>query len=53
MKNKAQSTVEYFILFSVITLLTILSLSTFFPRIQEALQGKDGYFQKAAGEITK
>ncbi|MBL7152050.1 MAG: hypothetical protein ISS89_05660 [Candidatus Omnitrophica bacterium] len=48
-----QASLEYFIIFSVIALLTILSLSSFFPRIQQAMQGEAGYFQKAAEEIIK
>lgn len=51
MKNKGQSAIEYFVIFSVIALLTILSFSSFFPRIQEAMQGEVGYFQRAAQQI--
>lgn len=50
---RGQAALEYFILFSVIALLTLLSLSSFFPKVQEAIQGKDGFFQKAVERIIK
>jgi hypothetical protein len=54
--NTAQASVEYFILFAIIAVLTILSFSSFLPKVKEAIQGseqKEGFFQKAATEITK
>ncbi|MCX5695856.1 MAG: hypothetical protein NTW18_04225 [Candidatus Omnitrophica bacterium] len=51
-----QAAVEYFILFAIIACLTILSFSTFLPKVKEAIQGsseKEGLFQKAATQITK
>jgi len=51
-----QAAVEYFILFAIIACLTVLSFSTFLPKVKEAIQGsseKEGLFQKAATEITK
>jgi hypothetical protein len=52
---KAQSSVEYFILFAIIAVITILSFSSFLPKVKETIQGsstKQGFFQKAATEIT-
>ena len=43
-RQKAQSVLEYFILFSIVTLLTMVSLSSF------ATRGED-FFKKAAGKI--
>jgi Flp pilus assembly pilin Flp len=54
--KKAQAAVEYFIIFAIIAVLTILSFSTFLPKVKEALQGssaKEGFFQKAATRITE
>ena len=51
-----QASLEYFILFAVIACLTILSFSSFLPKVREAIQGsssKDGFFQKAAKGITE
>jgi len=52
----AQASLEYFILFALIAVLTILSFSSFLPKVKEAIQGssqKEGFFQKAATEITR
>ncbi len=43
--KKAQSVLEYFILFSIITILALVSISSF------ALKGED-FFKKAAEKIT-
>jgi len=51
--NSGQASLEYFILFAIIAVLTILSFSSFFPKVKEAIQGKDGFFQKAATAITQ
>lgn len=48
--KKAQASLEYFIIFSIVALLTILSFTDFLPRVQAALQGtsnKPGVFQRA------
>ena len=54
--RKAQASLEYFILFAIIAVLTILSFSSFLPKVKEAIQGsetKEGFFQKAATQITQ
>ena len=51
-----QASLEYFILFAIIACLTILSFSSFLPKVKEAIQGtssKEGFFQKAATQITE
>jgi len=51
-KESAQASLEYFILFGVIALLTIISFNTFLPRIVKAVQGtsgSQGVFQRAIG----
>ena len=51
-----QASLEYFILFAIIACLTILSFSSFLPKVKEAIQGtssKEGFFQKAAKGITE
>ena len=51
-KNQGQASLEYFIIFSIIALLTIISLTTFLPVVQSALQGNDttnGLYQNAVG----
>ncbi len=50
--KKGQASLEYFIIFSVVALLVILSFSSFLPVIQRTLQGNSktkGFFQKAIG----
>jgi competence protein ComGC len=47
--TKAQATLEYFIIFALIALLTILSLTNFHKDVRSALQGKGGFFQVAVG----
>lgn len=47
-KKKGQASLEYFILFAVIALLTLISLSSFLPKVRNA--GED-FFNKAAGKI--
>lgn len=52
----AQASLEYFILFAIIAVLTILSFSSFLPKVKESIMGsaqKDGFFQKAAKQITQ
>ena len=46
-KEKAQATVEYFILFTIIVLLTLLSLSAFRQRFVSSAQGN--FFKEAVG----
>lgn len=51
---KGQASLEYFLLFSVIIVLTILSMTSFFPKVQAILQGTNtqtGFFEKAAGRL--
>jgi Flp pilus assembly pilin Flp len=33
---RSQSTLEYFILFTIIALFTVIGMSTFFPKIQQS-----------------
>lgn len=43
-----QASLEYFILFSIVAGLSLLSLSSFYPKVREAIQGsetKEGFFQ--------
>lgn len=49
-RSQAQAVLEYFILFSIIILITLISLSTFFPQVKKA--GEE-FFQTAVGRITK
>jgi Flp pilus assembly pilin Flp len=54
--KKGQAALEYFIIFAIIAVLTILSFSTFLPKVKEAIQGSDtkkGFFQNAARQITQ
>ena len=54
--KKGQASLEYFIIFAIIAVLTILSFSTFLPKVKEAIQGSnttEGVFQKAATAITQ
>ncbi len=54
--KKGQAAIEYFILFTIIAVITILSFSTFLPKVKEAIQGSNesaGFFQKAAQQITQ
>lgn len=49
-----QSTLEYFILFSIIAGLSLLSITTFYPRVRAAIQGTEterGFFQIAVQRI--
>jgi hypothetical protein len=59
--SKAQASLEYFILFAVIALMTILTLTTFPQRIVSSTQGgtrriwifrvrRDGFFQSMLGQ---
>lgn len=38
-KTKAQASLEYFIIFGVIAILTLWSFNAFFPKVQSVLQG--------------
>ncbi len=51
--EKGQASLEYFILFAVIAILTLVSLSTFYPQVKNIIQGEQGFFQRAAGRISK
>lgn len=54
--ERGQASLEYFIIFSIIAILTILSFSSFLPLVQQAVQGtatQPGFFQKAEARITK
>jgi hypothetical protein len=49
-----QATFEYFILFSVIIALSLVSLSAFFPRVREIVQSNaanTGYAQRGIASI--
>ena len=46
----AQSTLEYLIIFAVVAVVTIISLTTFDDSIKNALRG---FFNAAANKITK
>ena len=46
--RQAQATLEYFVVFAVIVLLTLLSITAFHERFISATQ--DDFFQKAVGE---
>lgn len=51
-----QASLEYFILFAVIAILTILSFASFFPNLQATIQGTStttGFFQRAAERIRE
>jgi uncharacterized protein (UPF0333 family) len=51
-KEKAQVSLEYFILFSLIAILTIFSFSGFFVNnVKNSLQGENGFFQSAVNLI--
>jgi hypothetical protein len=53
---KGQAVLEYFILLAIICTFGLISVSTFLPRVRRAIQGTsptDGYFQKAADQITR
>ena len=55
-RRKGQAALEYFIIFAAIGILGLISVSTFLPRMREAIQGsatQDGYFQNAADRIIK
>lgn len=43
-----QASLEYFILLAMIAGLTLLSFSNFHNNIKKILQGKNGFFQRAA-----
>lgn len=51
--KKGQVSLEYFIIFTIIALLTILAFSSsFVSGVQDAVQGNNGVFQKAFNAIT-
>ena len=50
-RNKAQATVEYFILFIVLAAVTLLTVCNLYPRIKE--MGKDFYQQAENRVLTK
>lgn len=43
-KTRGQAILEYFIIFTIIALLTVIGLSTFFPKVRDSL----GAMQSAA-----
>ncbi|MCX5703994.1 MAG: hypothetical protein NT066_05865 [Candidatus Omnitrophica bacterium] len=50
-----QVSLEYFILFSIVAGLSFLSISTFYPRVRQAIQGSEtetGFFQGAVQRIA-
>jgi len=50
---KGQTTLEYFILFSIVVILTLMSFNTFIPKLKKSLQGDSrtkGVFQDAIGQ---
>lgn len=52
-KIRGQTTLEYFILFSIIVILTLMSFNTFIPKLKKTLQGDSrtgGVFQSAIGQ---
>lgn len=52
--ERGQAVFEYFLIFTGIIAFTLLSLSTFFPRIRDTVQGTSstiGYAQKAFNAI--
>lgn len=51
--KRGQASLEYFIIFSVIALLTIVSLSSFFTNVKAQIQGKNGFVNQAADRITQ
>jgi len=50
---RAQASLEYFILFAVIAVLTIVSLNKGLPTLIEKMQGPNGFFHKAAQKIIE
>lgn len=54
LKSKGQAALEYFILLAIIMGLSLISLSSFLPKVRDAVQGSEtseGYFQKAMDRI--
>ena len=54
LKSQGQAALEYFILLAIIMGLSLISLSSFFPKVRDAVQGsqaEEGYFQKATDRI--
>lgn len=55
--KRAQASLEYFILFAIIAVLTILSFVsspvTILTKVQAALQGESGLFQRTAERLTQ
>lgn len=51
-RRRGQTTLEYFILFSIVVILTLMSFNTFIPKLKKSLQGDsrtNGVFQDAIG----
>ena len=46
--NRAQAALEYFIILTIIALITLASFSTFLTSVRNAVVGSSGFFQKAA-----
>lgn len=53
LKNKGQASLEYVILFSIIAVLTIVSLSTFYPKMKASMVGDKGFFQTVVERIIQ
>ena len=47
----SQATLEYFLIFGVVIVLTLISVSPFFPRIVNSIQGPGGFVEKANGRL--
>lgn len=57
-EDKGQVSLEYVILFSIIAVVTIVSLSTFYPEVKKAMMGdgkpeNKGFFQTVVERIIK
>lgn len=55
-RKNGQSSLEYVLIFSILILLTLISFTTFFPKVQDAILGtetKAGFFQSAANRMTR
>lgn len=50
MTNKGQSVVEYLMVFSIVAVITLLSICSLYPRVRQACEDA---FQQAAEEILE
>lgn len=53
LRNRGQASLEYFILFAFIAVLTIISFSSVFPNVKNSIFGDGGLFYKAVERIKK